>query len=80
MEDKNSIQEYCLLIRNSCGSGTHFTFSNVESLRESLAVYFTKSEQHIVQKLTTFRPEELVDGMATHSWRNFAVSAYHFDD
>ena len=80
VKNGNSIQEYCLLIRNSCGGGMHFTFSSVESLRKSLAVYFTESEQHIVQQLTTFHSNELVDGMATHSWRNFQVSAYHFDD
>lgn len=65
--------QYSLLIRRY---GRNLNFSTPEELRKTLSEYFLQSEQQIVERLITFRPAEFKDGMATHSWRDFEVSAY----
>lgn len=52
-------------------------FDSLEALRKEVARYFTRKEQHIVDKLTDFSHARFDQyGMATNEYQDYSVTAY----
>lgn len=53
------------------------SFETLGELREEVGRYFTKSEQHIADRLCDFSHAKFdACGMATNSYRSYSVTAY----
>lgn len=69
---------YSLLVRRY---GYYVTFDSLEELKEEVRKYFTKSEAHLVDRLTQF-PENRYDqyGTQVRSCRDFETTAMRYKE